>query len=268
MIKSQLSDCRLLRIIRSVDDCLNASCIEIDQWLFCNQILQQQCDLMILDLEGRRKNVNIATVTGTTTGIVGAALTGVGIGLAPVTAGVSTVLTIIGAVVAVSGGTVATGAKITESVLNHDRINNLKRYQNGYQERLKNLESAMCRLREELKKLGELSTEMQANQNLDETDFANVQSIPGIVRAIKGLVMIPLTVLKISSRGLLILGAIIGPLTAIVDAALLAFSAYNMAKGNKTDLTENLRRISASLYGSRRQIHSWAYGNQRPFTYT
>ena len=79
--------------------------------------------------------------------------------------------------------------------------------------------------------------------------------------------MIPLTVLKVSVRGMLILSAIIGPLTAIVDATLLAFSAHNMAKGNKTDVTENLRRISASLYGSRRQMHYWAYGNQKPFTY-
>ena len=267
MIKSQLSDCRLLRIMRSVDNCLNVSCVEIDQWLFCNQILQQQCDLMILDLEGRRKNVNIATVTGTTTGIVGAALTGVGIGLAPVTAGVSTILTIVGAAIAVSGGTVATGAKITESVLNYDRVNTLKRYLNVYQERLEIVESAMSRLREELEKLGELSTEIQTNQNIDSTNFANLQSIPGIVRAIKGLVMIPLTVLKISSRGLMILGAIIGPVSAIADVTLLLFSVHNMVKGNKTDVTEDLRRLSASLYGSRRQMHSWAYGNQKRFAY-
>ena len=267
MITFPLSDCRLLRIIRSVDDCLNASCVEIDQWLFCNQILQQQCDLMILDLEGRRKNVNIATVTGTTTGIVGAALTGVGIGLAPVTAGVSTILTIAGAAIAVAGGSVATGAKITESVLNYDRVNSLKRYMKVYQERLENLDSSMCRLREELVKLGELSTEIQTNQNIDSTNFANLQSIPGIVRAIKGLVMIPLTVLKISSRGLMILGAIIGPVSAIADVTLLLFSVHNMVKGNKTDVTEDLRRLSASLYGSRRQMHSWAYGNQKRFTY-
>ena len=262
-----LSDYNLMRTMRSIDKCLNASCLEIDQWLFCNQMLQQQCERIIQEIESRRKNINIVTITGTSAGILGAILTGVGIGLAPITAGVSTILSIVGASIAFSGGSVATGAKITESVLNNEKINALKRYQNAYHERFENLKLVLARLNESLVKLGELSSEIQANQNLETSDFANIQSIPGIIRAMKGLVMIPLTVLKISSRGLMILGTIIGPVTAIIDVTLLAFSAYNMAKGNKTDVTENLRRISASLYGSRRQMHSWAYGNQRRFTY-
>ena len=262
------SDRRLMREIRKIDNHLKRVCIIIDQWLFCNQMLQENCDKIIFEMENRRKDVNIATITGTSAGIIGAALTGVGLALAPFTAGISTVLSIGGAALAVSGGTVATGAKITENVLNNNTIDILKRYENCYQERLENLNSAMSQLKEEVKKLGDISREMQGNQNPRASDYADVQSIPGVVRSIKGLLMIPLTVLKVSSRGLLILGAIIGPLTAIVDAALLVFSAHNMAKGNKTDVTEDLRRLSASLYGSRRQMHGWAYGNQKSFTYT
>nr|XP_022291528.1 uncharacterized protein LOC111102888 isoform X2 [Crassostrea virginica] len=260
-------DYSLMRTMRAIDNCLNASCFETDQWMLCNQMLQEHSDSIIQEIESRRKNVNIATITGTSAGILGAVLTGVGIGLAPITAGVSTILSIVGASIAISGGTVATGAKITESVLNKDKINTLKRYQNAYHERFENLKLVLARLREGLKKLGELTSEIQANQDLETSDYANIQSIPGIIRAIKGLVMIPLTVLNVSSRGLMILGTIIGPVSAIVDVTFLAFSAYNMAKGNKTDVTENLRRISASLYGSRRQMHSWAYGNQKRFTY-
>nr|XP_022291453.1 uncharacterized protein LOC111102840 [Crassostrea virginica] len=260
--------CRFMRRIRKIDNQLKDVCVIIDQWLYCNQMLQEKCDKIIFEMENRRKDVNIATITGTSAGIVGAALTGVGLALAPFTAGISTVLSIGGAVLAVSGGTVATGAKITESVLNNNTVDTLKRFQNCYQERLENLNSAMSQLKEEVQKLGDMSKEMQANQNLKASDFANIQSLPGVVRTVKGLLMIPLTVLKVSSRGLLILGAIIGPLTAIVDATLLAFSAHNMAKGNKTDVTEDLRRLSASLYGSRRLMHGWAYGNQKTFTYT
>ena len=113
----------------------------------------------------------------------------------------------------------------------------------------------------------ELSTEIQAKQCIESSDFAGVQSIPGIVRTVKGLIMIPLSVMKVSARGIIILGAIIGPLSAVIDTALLIFSAKNMAGGNKTNVTENLRRMSAALYGSRRQMHSWAYGNQRPYLY-
>ena len=261
------TDCIILRQIRKIDRQLKHVCLLIDEWLFCNQMLQRKCDAMIFEIEGRRKDVNIATITGSCAGIVGAALTGVGLALAPFTAGISTLLSVGGAVLAVSGGTVATGAKITESVLNSNTIDTLKRNQNCYQERLETLNCSICQLREEIIKLGELTSEIQTKQNLDASDASKIQSIPGVVRTIKGLLMIPLTVLKVSARGMLILSAIIGPLTAIVDATLLAFSAHNMAKGNKTDVTENLRRISASLYGSRRQMHYWAYGNQKPFTY-
>ena len=257
-----------MREIRKIDNQLKRVCILLDKWLSYNQMLQKKCDSMVLEIEGRRNNVNIATITGTSAGIVGAALTGVGLALAPFTAGISTLMSVGGAVIDVSGGTEATGAKIAESVLNHGTIDTLKRYQNCSQETLEDLKSAMKQLKRDLKKLGELSTEMQASQTLDASDFANVQSIPGIVRAANGLLRIPLTVLKVSSRGLLILGAIIGPLNAIVDATLLAFSAHNMAKGNKTYVTENLRRISASLYGSRRLMQGWAYGNQNLFIYT
>lgn len=260
-------DCKLMRKIRKIDSLLNTACILVDQWLICNQILQRNCELIVLEIEGRRKNVNIATIAGTGTGIVGAVLTGVGIFLAPATGGLSTLLSVGGAVMAVSGGTVATGAKITESVLNNSTIDKLKRYQNCYKERFDSLKSVIKEINNEMKELSELSKEIQANQNIESSDFADIQSIPGIVRAVKGLIMIPISLLKVSARGITILGAIIGPLSALIDAALLVFSAKNMAEGNKTDVTENLRRISAALYGSRRQMHSWAYGNQRPYHY-
>uniref|UniRef100_A0A8W8J9N4 Uncharacterized protein n=1 Tax=Magallana gigas TaxID=29159 RepID=A0A8W8J9N4_MAGGI len=207
------------------------------------------------------------TFQGTGTSIFGAVLTDVGILLAPATGGLSTLLSVGGAVMAVSGGTVATGAKKTESMLNNDTIDKLKRYQNCYKERFDSLKSVLKEINNEMKELSELSKKTQANQNIDSSDFADVQSIPGIVRAVKGLIMIPISLLKVSARGITILGAIIGPLSVLIDTTLLIFSAKNMVEGNKTDVTENIRRISAALNGSRRQMHSWAYGNQRPYHY-
>ena len=52
-------------------------------------------------------------------------------------------------------------------------------------------------------------------------------------------------------------------MTALVDASLLVFLVNNMAKGNETELTKNVRRLSTYLYGSRRQMHNWAYGNEK-----
>lgn len=193
-----------MRRIRKIDSLLNIACALIEQWLICNRNLQKHCELIISEIEGRRKNVNIATITGTSAGIIGAVLTGVGFLLAPVTAGISTVLSVGGAVMAVSGGTVATGAKITESVLNNGTIDTLKRYQNCYKERFDSLKSILSEITHEVNKLKELSTELQAKQSIESSDFAGVQSIPGIVRTVKGLIMIPLSVMRVSARGITI----------------------------------------------------------------
>jgi hypothetical protein len=222
-----------------------------------------KCDAVICEVEGRRKNVNVATISGSSAGIVGAVLAGIGIVLAPATGGISTLLTVGGGVLAVSGGTVAAGAKITESVLNKSTVDTLKRHQNCYQERFERLRCSNEQLKKEVKRLEEESAEFKINQNIEASDFTGIQCFPGILRTIKGLAMIPIGVLRVSARGITILGAIIGPLTALFDVGILAFAVHNMSIGNRTDLTNNLRRISASLYGSRRQMNNWAFGNQR-----
>lgn len=235
----------------------------INQWQECHLLLQQTCDKVIEEMELRRRNVNIATITGSGAGILGAVLTAVGIGIAPLTAGASLALAIGGGALAATGGSVAAGAKITETVMNTKTVEILKRYQDGYQERFEDVQCNLRLLAHEINRLGDIASNMKTNQEIEALDFATLQSLPGILRMAKGITMIPLAVLRISARGITILGAVIGPLSALVDVGFMAFSIRNMVKGNKTDVSENLRRISASLYGSRRQMHAWAFGNQK-----
>ena len=218
-------------------------------------------------MESRRKKVNIVTVTGIGTEIAGSVMAGVGIALVPVTAGTSLALSFGGVALAAAAGSVVTGTKVTESILNRGTIQELKRYQNCYQERLENLKSVMEELKKKLKKLDELSETMLADKNYEASDYVCLQSISGIVHAVEGLAMIPVGVLRMSVGTLSIISAVVGPLTALIDIAFLAFTVRNMMKGNKSDATENLRRLSASLYASRRQMHNWAYGNKQPFDF-
>ncbi|XP_062619667.1 uncharacterized protein LOC134281200 [Saccostrea cucullata] len=258
-------DWRITKQMRKIEAMIEIAKDAIDRWLKCNLILQQTCDQVIAEMELRRRNVNVATVSGSSAGIVGAVLTAVGIGIAPLTAGASLALSVTGGVLAVTGGTVAAGAKITETVLNTKTIEILKRYQDEYQELFETVQINLRLLTDEINRLGDIASEMKTNQEIESFDFAALQTLPGILRMVKGLTMIPLALLRISARGITILGVVIGPLSALIDVGLLAFSIRNMIQRNKTDVTENLRRISASLYGSRRQMHAWAYGNQKVF---
>lgn len=107
----------------------------MEKWLKSNQILQRKCEVVILEIEGRRKRVNIATITGASIGIFGAVVAGVGLLLAPLTAGISTALSVGGGVLAFSGGGISTGAKFVERQLNHGTKDALKRYHNCHEER-------------------------------------------------------------------------------------------------------------------------------------
>jgi hypothetical protein len=259
------TDWKYVRQMQKIEASIEIVIDSIDQWQKCNLRLQKTCDDVIRELELRRRNINIATVAGSGAGILGAVLTAVGIGIAPLTAGASLVLSIGGGALAATGGTVAAGAKITETVMNKKTVEILKRYQDVYQERFEDVQCNLRLLAKEISKLGDIARNMKTNQEIEAFEFASLQSLPGILRMAKGLTMIPLAVLRISARGVTILGVIIGPLSALIDAGFIAFSIRNMVKGNKTDVTENLRRISASLYGSRRQMHAWAFGNQKSF---
>ncbi|XP_062619636.1 uncharacterized protein LOC134281184 [Saccostrea cucullata] len=259
------ADGSFVRHVRRMETLIDIIMDCIDQWLKSNYLLQQTCDKIVQELELRRRNVNIATISGSSTGILGAVLTAVGIGIAPITAGASVALAVAGGVLAATGGTVTLGAKFTETILNKNTLEVLKRYQNNFQELSKTVESKLEEFSNQIKRLDDIANDMKRRQELEAFDFSAVQSLPGIFRMAKGLTMIPLAMLRISARGITILGVVIGPLTSLIDFGFMAFSIRNMIKKNKTDISEELRKISCSLYACRRQIHVWAYGNQKDF---
>ena len=64
---------------------------------------------------------------------------------------------------------------------------------------------------------------------------------------LKGFSIIPLLVVRSAGRVATISAAVITPLSLILDAGIVAYSAYNLAKGSRTNVTENLRTISVLL---------------------
>lgn len=260
-------DQTLMKFLRNVDDLLEVACVRTKELLHINRLLQKTCDDLINEFESRRKRINIATTTGLSSGLAGGILTVIGLAGIPFTAGVSLSLSVVGIVLGTVGGTVVASGKISETVLNKGTIGKLERYQNCYQERLDILKNVIGELKKHLMKLETSSEEMLANPSYNGSEFAYLQSLPGIIRTVEGFAMIPASLLRVSAGTLSIIGAIVGPLTALIDVAFLAFTIRNMWKGNRTDLSENLRRLSASLHASRRQLHHWAYGNLAEFDF-
>lgn len=149
-----------MRKVRRIDNLLDTTCILVEKWLKSNQILQRKCEVVILEIEGRRKRVNIATITGASIGIFGAVVAGVGLLLAPLTAGISTVLSVGGGVLAISGGGITTGAKFVELKLNHGTKDALKRYHNCHEERYTSLMAIIDQLEKEIEGLEKISAKI------------------------------------------------------------------------------------------------------------
>ncbi|XP_062569720.1 uncharacterized protein LOC134231770 [Saccostrea cucullata] len=104
--------------MRSIENRLTVTWIALDNWIRCNMALELLCIEIIDGLECRRKIVNIASIVGSSVGLVGAALAVGGLIAAPFTAGVSLGLTIAGGVVGGVGGFTSAGSKISEFILN------------------------------------------------------------------------------------------------------------------------------------------------------
>lgn len=90
--------------------------------------LEILCTDIIDELEGRRRNVNISNIVGSSIGMFGSALAVAGVIVAPFTAGVSLGLTVGGAVIGSLSSVTVVGANITETVLNKDANEKFERY--------------------------------------------------------------------------------------------------------------------------------------------
>ena len=251
---------------REVENAIAFVKVALDDWLRCNRSMQTLSDSIVMELENRRKGVNIATLVGSGVGI-GGTMVALGALLLPATGGASTALMVVGGVVGGLGGAAAAGASITEFVLNKATVEKLGRYQRAIKKRSEFLQLTLENLLLALRNLDQNVNEFQIHENLESFDTAALRAIPNILRAIKGFAMIPLGVLRVSFRAAAIAGAILGPLAGLLDVGFVAWSAYNLSRGSKTDISENLRRTSAMLRSSRVQMHVWAYGNHIPLMY-
>lgn len=90
--------------------------------------LEILCTDIIDELEGRRRNVNISNIVGSSIGMFGSALALAGVIASPFTAGVSLGLTVTGAVIGSLSSATVVGANITETVLNKDANVKFERY--------------------------------------------------------------------------------------------------------------------------------------------
>jgi apolipoprotein L len=233
---------------------LTISKLELDSWLRCNMALEILCGQIIDELEGRRRNVNISNIVGSSVGLVGSALAIAGVATAPFTFGVSLGLAVAGGVVGGLGGLTVVGTNVTEFVLNKDKLSMLERYQMNLSERSRCLD----------KSLSDLKKEMEKYATQDRADNSATALQTG-TETLRMLSFLPSIVVRVITEAITAVDVIIPSLSILMDLGVLAFNLINLIKGSKTNVTEKLRKVRSVLRTARIQMFIWGYGNQEKY---
>jgi apolipoprotein L len=249
-----IADFRMFFEINKVKTKLTISKLELDSWLRCNMALEILCGQIIDELEGRRRNVNISNIVGSSVGLVGSALVVAGVATAPFTFGVSLGLAVAGGVVGGLGGLTVVGTNVTEFVMNKDKLSMLERYQMNLSERSRCLDKSLSDLEKEM--------EIYATQDRVDNSATALQSGTGTLCMLSFL---PSVIVRVIARSITVIDVIAPPLSILLDLGVLAFNIYNLVKGSKTNVTEKLRAVRSVLRTTRIQMFIWGYGNQEKY---
>uniref|UniRef100_A0A8W8JJA3 Apolipoprotein L3 n=1 Tax=Magallana gigas TaxID=29159 RepID=A0A8W8JJA3_MAGGI len=228
----------------------------LDMWMRCNMALEILCSEIIDELEGRRRNVNISTIVGSSVGIAGSALAIAGVIAAPFTAGVSLGLTVGGAVIGTLSGVTVVGSTVSEVVLNKDANAKFKRYYMNFCEQTRVLEDSLKKLQKIIQVIQERTLYTNGPNGIDATAL---QVAAGTLSMIRG---IPIVVARIILSSASLADIVLPPLTAVLDVGFLVYSVHNLVKGSKTNVTEKMRSFRSILRASRTQLSIMAYGNK------
>lgn len=218
-----------------------------NEWLRWVNAFELVLISIIEEIEERRKGVNIATITGSSIGMIGAVLTAIGILGAPVTAGMALSLAIAGGVIAGAGTVTSVGAKFTEMVLSRNRKETLKRCEIKM-DILSNL------LKHNLEKL---------KQKLDvsQTGEESFHRVIPFLRGLWGVGSVPLIVLRVLSRAVVEAESVFFPVAAVLDVVQAALAAKSLYYGSVTPESLHLRNRRNRLRLVRQQMIACMFGN-------
>ncbi|XP_062604439.1 uncharacterized protein LOC134266226 [Saccostrea cucullata] len=259
-IKRKDFDIGIIRVYQEIDSQLYKTQQRFEFWIRCNVIFEKFCADSINLLEGRRKKSNIASITGSSVGLMGGALAVAGILAAPFTAGASFGLVVAGGVVSGLGSFTSVISKLTELGLNRKESNLSERLQMNMREHSRRLENETQKLEEIMARLDEIINSRRGiTDNLSKADSVRLSAV--YLRSVSGLASLPIAVLRALSRAVVAAEAVFIPVSVLLDGVILVLAARNLHKGSITGKSKELRVLRNFLKLTRIQMQIWAFGS-------
>jgi hypothetical protein len=253
---------RIIEICQEIESQLQRTQHRFNVWMRCNFLFDAFCSSAIDVLEKRRRTSNIASITGSSVGLIGGSLAAIGAFAIPLTMGASLPLVITGGVISGCGSLASVIAKLTELGLNKQQDNLYERFRSNMKEHCRSLEKEMEKLVIVLTKLNEF-TESQISIEKKMKTGDSVQSSAVYLRSLSGFATLPIAILRALSRAVVAAEAVFIPLSLILDGIILITSSKNFHQGNMTNKSKELRKLRNFLKLTKIQIEIWGYGNEK-----
>lgn len=224
---------------------------DLDEALYARNICVANyiysCKRGEIEIDGRRKKVNFAVITGSSAGILSGALVVTGILLAPVSFGASLGLSIAGGVIGVGSGLAAGVARTFEAVKQKITLKDLENIKQAMIQREQRFFLAYHTVAH-LFRNDNNGIESSNEYRLD-VGSKGLLAIGGALRAAHGGVAIGFAAVRLGGAAAAAAAAVLGPISLVFDVAFLIDAAVNMRNRNKTVagiILENTTKVSCA----------------------
>ena len=212
------------------------------------------------------RNVNISRITGALVGIGGSGIAILGFALAPVTFGASLGLTIGGVAIATAGGATAAGASIVDIVIAKTGVKEAQEQIDFDQNKLKEIALIQDQIREQNERIREKCPDLKEVDIFRVTDvFSYVQGIAragnlafrvGEAAGISALEFgsLGLRAAGVAARAVATAGIVLNVVIIPLDIIEIVRSGWNIAHGNETKASKQLREKANELEEQKNEI--------------
>ena len=218
------------------------------------------------NLVRHHQNVNISRITGSAAGITGSGIAILGFALAPVTFGASLGLTIGGVAIAAAGGATAAGAGIVDVIITKYGVENTQKQLKDDQDMMENIKEIQIKIEKQNKRIKDKCPDLKDVDIFQVTDvFAFAHGIAkagnlafkigeaaGIGAAEFGI--LGLRAAGVVARGVAAAGVVLNLAIIPIDIIEIVRSGWNIAHGNETKASKQLREKADELEKQKNEI--------------
>ena len=218
------------------------------------------------NLVTHHRNVNISHITGSLAAIGGSGIAILGLALTPVTFSASLGLTIAGAGIAAAGGVTAAGASIADTAIAKTGVKEAQALLEYDQDKLKKIDLVHDQIQEQNERIRERCPDLKDVDIFRVTDVFSYAQVIGKVGSLAFRIgeaagtsavefgSLGLRAAGVVARSVATAGIVLNVVIIPIDIIEIVRSGWNIAQGNETKASQQLREKADELEQQKNEI--------------